>query len=196
MAANHTSSADLMSDALWSGHQFRTFNVNNDFNCESLKIEVDSSLPSVRVIRALDELSSCARRPDACVWTTAPSSLVPRKSNGRTSNGSNWCTSSRAGPRKTPISNASAAPSAPRRRIDTCSHPQGGPPRGGQPPTQLQPSPSGSFIGRSPADPLCNGTIPVTLYFRVTRKNEGASTGAHKEHADQWRRGGWAVLTQ
>jgi len=56
MTANHTWSADFMSDALWSGRRFRTFNVNDDFNRESLKIEVDSSLPSMRVIRALDEL--------------------------------------------------------------------------------------------------------------------------------------------
>ena len=56
MTANHTWSADFMSDALWSGRRFRTFNVNDDFNRESLKIQVDTSLPSVRVIRALDEL--------------------------------------------------------------------------------------------------------------------------------------------
>ncbi len=54
--ANHTWSADFMADALWSGRRFRTFNVNDDFNRESLKIEVDSSLPSARVILALDEL--------------------------------------------------------------------------------------------------------------------------------------------
>src|SRR5688572_16497691 len=45
-----------MADALWSGRRFRTFNVNDDFNRESMKIEIDSSLPSTRVIRALDEL--------------------------------------------------------------------------------------------------------------------------------------------
>ena len=31
-------------------------NVNDDFNRESLRIEIDTSLPSARVIRALDEL--------------------------------------------------------------------------------------------------------------------------------------------
>jgi putative transposase len=54
--ANHTWSADFMADALWSGRRFRTFNVNDDFNRESMKIEIDTSLPSARVIRALDEL--------------------------------------------------------------------------------------------------------------------------------------------
>jgi putative transposase len=53
---NHTWSADFMADALWSGRRFRTFNVNDDFNRESLRIEVDISLPASRVIRALDEL--------------------------------------------------------------------------------------------------------------------------------------------
>lgn len=45
-----------MADALWSGRRFRTFNINDDFDRESLKIEIHSSLPSLRVIRALDEL--------------------------------------------------------------------------------------------------------------------------------------------
>jgi putative transposase len=45
-----------MSDALWSGRRFRTFNVNDDFNRQSLRIEIDTSLPSQRVIRVLDEL--------------------------------------------------------------------------------------------------------------------------------------------
>ena len=45
-----------MSDALWSGRRFRTFNVIDEFNREGLRIEVDTSLPAARVIRALDEL--------------------------------------------------------------------------------------------------------------------------------------------
>lgn len=55
-AANDTWSADFMADALWSGRRFRTFNVTDDYNRECLKIEIDTSLPSARVIRALDEL--------------------------------------------------------------------------------------------------------------------------------------------
>ncbi len=54
--ANHTWSADFMADALWSGRRLRTFNVNDDFNRESLRIEIDTSLPALRVVRALDEL--------------------------------------------------------------------------------------------------------------------------------------------
>lgn len=49
-------SCDFMSDALWSGRRFRTFNVIDEFNREGLRIEVDTSLPALRVIRALSEL--------------------------------------------------------------------------------------------------------------------------------------------
>ena len=49
-------SCDFMSDALWSGRRFRTFNVIDEFNREGLRIEVDTSLPAARVIRVLNEL--------------------------------------------------------------------------------------------------------------------------------------------
>lgn len=45
-----------MSDSLVDGRRFRLFNVMDDFNRESLAIEVDTSLPSVRVIRVLEKL--------------------------------------------------------------------------------------------------------------------------------------------
>lgn len=45
-----------MSDALWSGRRFRTFNAIYEFNREGLHIKVDTSLLAARVIRALDEL--------------------------------------------------------------------------------------------------------------------------------------------
>lgn len=60
---NDTWSADFMSDALWSGRRFRTFNVIDDYNRESLRIEIDTSLPAARVIRALDELIEVRGRP-------------------------------------------------------------------------------------------------------------------------------------
>ena len=45
-----------MSDRLVDGRKFRLFNVIDDFNRESLAIEVDTSLPSLRVIRVLEKL--------------------------------------------------------------------------------------------------------------------------------------------
>jgi putative transposase len=51
-------SMDFMSDALASGRKFRTFNVLDDFNRESLAIEIDYSLPAERVVRVLDQITS------------------------------------------------------------------------------------------------------------------------------------------
>jgi putative transposase len=48
---NQSWSMDFMSDSLLSGRAFRTFNVLDDYNREALWIEVDTSLPSERVIR-------------------------------------------------------------------------------------------------------------------------------------------------
>jgi putative transposase len=53
---NEVWSADFMSDALWSGRRLRTFNVIDDYNREVLRIEIDTSLPARRIVRALDEL--------------------------------------------------------------------------------------------------------------------------------------------
>lgn len=55
-AANQMWSIDFMSDRLVDGRKFRLFNVMDDFNRESLAIEVDTSLPSLRVIRVLEKL--------------------------------------------------------------------------------------------------------------------------------------------
>src|SRR4030095_5867156 len=57
-AGNECSSADCMSDALWSGQRFRTFNVVDDFNREVLAIEVDFNLPAARVVRTLERIAA------------------------------------------------------------------------------------------------------------------------------------------
>lgn len=46
-----------MSDALWCGRRFRTFNVLDDFNREALAIDIDLNLPAQRVIRTLDRIA-------------------------------------------------------------------------------------------------------------------------------------------
>lgn len=53
---NQVWSIDFMSDSLVDGRKFRLLNVLDDFNRESLAIEVDTSLPSLRVIRVLERL--------------------------------------------------------------------------------------------------------------------------------------------
>jgi putative transposase len=55
-APNQVWSIDFMSDKLADGRKLRLFNVIDDFNRESLAIEVDTSLPSLRVIRVLERL--------------------------------------------------------------------------------------------------------------------------------------------
>ncbi len=47
-----------VSDALWGGRRFRTFNVVDDFNREALTIEVDLNLPAQRVIRVLEKIAA------------------------------------------------------------------------------------------------------------------------------------------
>jgi putative transposase len=53
---NQCWSIDFMSDSLFCGIRFRTFNVVDDYNREALAIEVDLSLPSVRVVRVLERI--------------------------------------------------------------------------------------------------------------------------------------------
>ena len=55
---NQCWSADFMSDALWNGQRFRTFNLVDDFNREGIAIEIDTSLPAKRIIRVLDRVAS------------------------------------------------------------------------------------------------------------------------------------------
>lgn len=52
-----------MSDSLVDGRKFRLLNVLDDFNHESLSIEADSSLPSLRVIRVLEKLLKQKGKP-------------------------------------------------------------------------------------------------------------------------------------
>jgi putative transposase len=55
-APNQCWSLDFMSDALGDGRKFRVLNIIDDYNRESLKIEIDTSLPALRVQRALNEI--------------------------------------------------------------------------------------------------------------------------------------------
>lgn len=62
-APNQVWSIDFMSDSLTDGRKFRLLNVIDDFNRESLAVEVDTSLPSLRVIRVLDRLLAMRGKP-------------------------------------------------------------------------------------------------------------------------------------
>lgn len=62
-ASNQMWSIDFMTDRLEDGRNFRLLNVMDDFNRESLAIEVDTSLPSLRVIRLLERLITKRGKP-------------------------------------------------------------------------------------------------------------------------------------
>ena len=74
-ALNQSWSLDFMSDALWSGRRFRTFNVLDDFNREALRIEIDTSLPAARIVRALDELVEVRGKPHRVRMDNGPEFL-------------------------------------------------------------------------------------------------------------------------
>ena len=60
---NQTWSMDFMTDSLVSGQRFRILNVIDDYNRESLAIEIDISLPSLRVVRVLERLIAYRGKP-------------------------------------------------------------------------------------------------------------------------------------
>ena len=55
-AANERWSLDFMQDCLADGRRIRLLNIVDDYTRECLKIEVDTSLGGVRVVRALNEI--------------------------------------------------------------------------------------------------------------------------------------------
>lgn len=71
-------SVDFMSDALTSGKRFRTFNVIDDFNREALWIGTDTSIPSQRVIRILDQIASIRGYPQQIRSDNGPEFLSHR----------------------------------------------------------------------------------------------------------------------
>jgi putative transposase len=68
LSINQVWSIDFMHDQLQDGRSIRHFNVIDDFNREALGIEVDSSLPSERVIRSLDQIIAWRGKP-SIIWT-------------------------------------------------------------------------------------------------------------------------------
>jgi putative transposase len=74
-AINQVWSMDCMHDHLSDGRGFRLFNVIDDHNREALGIEVDFSLPSARVIRALDQIIEWRGKPTAIRCDNGPENI-------------------------------------------------------------------------------------------------------------------------
>ena len=69
---NDTWSIHFMHDQLKDGRSFRTFNVIDDYNRECLGIEVDLSLPALRVIRTLERIIEWRGKPKAIRCDNGP----------------------------------------------------------------------------------------------------------------------------
>jgi putative transposase len=109
---NDSWSMDFMHDQFSDGRSYRLLNVIDDFNREGLGIEVDFSLPTERVIRALDRSLNGVENRAPFAVTTARSISAPSCRHGLRTRPSNWCLSSRASPSRMPTSNATTEPCA------------------------------------------------------------------------------------
>jgi putative transposase len=70
--ANAIWALDFMSDALYYGRRFRTLNVLDEGVREALDIVIDTSIPSSRVVRVLEQLASWRGLPKAIRCDNGP----------------------------------------------------------------------------------------------------------------------------
>jgi putative transposase len=77
-SANQSWSMDFMCDSLVDGRRFRLLNIIDDYNRESLAIEIDTSLPALRVIRVLQELIERRTKPKAIRVDNGPEFISDR----------------------------------------------------------------------------------------------------------------------
>ena len=75
LSINQVWSTDLMHDKLEDGRNLRLFNVIDDFNQEGLGIEVDFSMPSERVIRALKQIIAWRGKPQVIRCDNGPKNI-------------------------------------------------------------------------------------------------------------------------
>ena len=69
---NEVWAIDFMSDSLYQGRRFRTLNVLDEGVREALAIEIDTSLPALRVIRTLEQLQAWRGLPKAIRLDNGP----------------------------------------------------------------------------------------------------------------------------
>lgn len=71
-ALNHTWALDFMRDTLYDGRPFRTLNVIDEGNREALRIEVGTSISSLRLVRVMSELVDAYGAPRAIRLDNGP----------------------------------------------------------------------------------------------------------------------------
>jgi putative transposase len=69
---------DSMSDTLYGGRRFRTFNIPDEGVREVLAMEVDTFLPAERVLRVLDQVTAWRGQPQAIRLDNGPEFLAER----------------------------------------------------------------------------------------------------------------------
>lgn len=111
-AINQCWSLDFMPDQLSDGRSYRLFNVIDDCNREALAIEIDLSLPSERIIRALDQIIEGAASRWLFVAITVRNISAGLSSPGLRGKVSGLIISSQVSRNRTPISNATTGRSA------------------------------------------------------------------------------------
>ena len=75
---NQVWSMDFMCDSLVDGRRFRLLNIIDDYNRESLAIEIDTSLPALRVIRTLQRLIEMRTKPQTIRVDNGPEFISDR----------------------------------------------------------------------------------------------------------------------
>jgi len=81
--SNQVWSLDFMSDSLWDGRRYRLLNVIDDYNREVLDVEVDTSIPSMRVIRTMEKLIRMRGKPSMLRVDNGPEFISNKLDN--------WC---------------------------------------------------------------------------------------------------------
>lgn len=69
---NERWSMDFMADWLGTGHAFRTLNIVDDYTREALTIEVDRSIPGMRIVRVMERLQELRGLPRSIVVDNGP----------------------------------------------------------------------------------------------------------------------------
>jgi transposase InsO family protein len=117
-------SLDFVSDGLAWGRKIRMLTIVDAYTRESLAIEVDTSLPGVRVARVLDRvISERGAKPAEITLDNGPSSPAGRSTSGPMSGESACASSSPASLSRTPTSRASTAACATSALTNTGSSP-------------------------------------------------------------------------